>query len=180
MMNLPDIPALDAGHVATADEMNALAYACTFGLTKPVAQVVASTARAIGTSPGAVQFDSANFDYDGMWSATTPARLTISTPGWYKARYSIVTGNTQAYNTFITSTTGSGNPQGPGINSPELIPGYAVGISALPATGISASRPWPYYLYSGDYLQVWVFASAANSTAVTPCGSTFSLEYVSI
>jgi hypothetical protein len=181
-MTVPSVPSIPAGVIATSAQMNQLSACCTFILGKPVARVVATTgSRAIATTATAIQFDSASFDPDGMWNVSNPTQLTIQTPGWYKVRYSVVAANTVIFNTYVTSTTGTNNPAGSGITSAKHLPGYGNGGGAgLSGVAGGASGMWPFYLYALDFLTVGAMASSAGVTSVSPFGSSFALEYVSI
>ena len=67
-MTIPKVPSLSAGYVMQLADLQALANAATFALTKPMASVIDETGSvAIGTSPAPVQFTDAIFDTDGMW-----------------------------------------------------------------------------------------------------------------
>lgn len=181
-MTVPVVTPMAAGYTVQSSDMNNLAAACSFLLGKPCAQVVATTARSgiPATSGGAAtEFDSASFDTDGMWNSNAPRRLTVQTPGYYKVRYTVVTENVNVFQTWMESTAGPNNPAGSGVTSGPQLPGYGVGQSGLPSTGSGCAGIWPFYLYPGDYLQVFVFASAPTSWEVSPVGSEFSLEYVS-
>lgn len=187
-MTIPTIPPLPAGYVVQLADLQNLAYACTFALTKPMTRVIDTAGgQAIGTSYGAVQFVSTSFDVDGMWNAANPKQLTVQTPGWYKLRYGVNVGTVGGvFNTYATSTTGSNNPQGAGVVSAPYWGGYSDSNAAN--FGLAcASGLWPFFLYAGDFVQVLISAAATGaSTGTTGPGSTtdaysyFSLEYVSI
>jgi hypothetical protein len=187
-MTIPTIPALPAGYVVQLADLQNLAAAETFALSKPMASVIDNTGgQAITTSFLAVTFTTVVFDLDGMWVGGSPKRLTVQTPGWYKVRYGINVGTAGGtYDTAVGSTTGSNNPLGAGVSSAKYWAGYAV-----PASGAvgwaSASGDWPFYLYQGDFLSVFIKAAAAGtSTGITAPtgfaqgGSYFSMELVSI
>lgn len=187
-MTIPVIPDLPAGYVAQLGDMQALAYAAQFALTKPMTKVIDNTGGAsIGTSFGAVSFTATVFDIDGMWVVGNPSRLTVQTPGWYSVRYGINVGTVGGvYTTCVTSTSGTNNPQGAGVQSAN----YWGGMSDEPAATngwATGGGDWPFYLYSGDYLQVFIEAAVAGSStgtgapgAATKGGSYFSAELVSI
>jgi hypothetical protein len=180
-MAIPVVPQLPAGHIATVDEMNQLAYACTFLLTKPVARVRDTAGGAtVGTTAAAVAFNTKDTDTDGMWSSGANTRLTIQTPGWYKFRYGISTAGGHAVNTKLRSTTGPNNPAGSGIGSGDHWGGYCPSLAAFDGAA-GCSGIWPFYLYSGDFLQVFVLAdTTGNSLVVAQAGSFFDLEFVSV
>jgi hypothetical protein len=188
-MTIPVLPSLPAGYVATLGDMQALAYAATFALTKPMTKVIDNTGGAtIGTSFGTVAFTTAVFDIDGMWNVANPHRLTVQTPGWYSVRYGINCGTvTGVYTTCVASTTGTNNPQGSGVVSGNYWGGMSDEPNSSPgwATG---GGDWPFFLYAGDYLQVFIEAAATGSSTGTGTpgsgpnhgGSYFSAELVSI
>lgn len=186
-MTIPTIPTLPAGYVVQLADLQNLAYAATFALTKPMAAIIDSTGgQAITTTYNQVQFTGTTFDYDGMWNSGNPKRLTIQTPGWYKVRYGINIGTVGGvYNTAVASTTGSNNPLGSGVTSAKYWCGYCDNVAAQVGWA-SAAGDWPFYLYAGDYVQVYVQAAAAGSSTGTTAngfsngGSYFSLELVSI
>jgi hypothetical protein len=187
-MTIPTIPALPAGYVVQLADLQNLAAAATFALGKPMSSVIDNTGgQAITTSFAAVTFTTAVFDLDGMWAAGNPTRLTVQTPGWYKVRYGVNAGSVGGiYNTAVGATTGPNNPQGSGIASAKYWGGYSntssgkIGVAA-------ASGDWPFFLYQGDYLSVFVEAAATGSSTGTSQptgfgqgGSYFGLELVSI
>lgn len=184
----PTIPTLPAGSVAQLADMQNLQYAAAFALGKPCTRIIDTTGgQAIGTAFAAVNFVSASFDVDGMFNTANKSRLTAQTPGWYKLRYAINVGTVGGvFNTYAQSTTGANNPQGAGINSAPHWMGYA-DVVAGNFGWAGASGVWPFFLYAGDYLQVFISAAATGaSTGTTAPGSTtdgysyLSLEYVSI
>src|SRR5690242_14272239 len=187
-MAIPELPSLPAGYVATLGDMQALAYAAQFALTKPIAKIIDNTGgAAIATSFGAVSFTASIFDTDGMWNAGSPDRLTVQTPGWYNVRYGINTGSVVGvYTTCVASTTGANNPQGSGVQSANYWGGMSDEANASIgwATG---GGDWPFYLYAGDYVRVFIEAAAAGSSTGTGApgtathgGSYLSMELVSI
>jgi hypothetical protein len=187
-MAIPVIPTLPAGYVVQLADLQNLAYAATFALTRPMSSVIDNTGgMAITTSFLAVSFTTEIFDIDNMWIVGSPKRLTVQTPGWYKVRYGINLSSAGGqYNTAVGSTTGANNPLGAGVNSAKYWAGYcdeAAGTSGW----ASASGDWPFYLYQGDFLQVFVQAAAAGTSTGTAAptgfaqgGSYFGLELVSI
>jgi hypothetical protein len=185
-MTLPTLPNMPAGYVATAADMNNLAYACTFLLTKPVASVQDTNNTQVFTSspPVALPFNTKNYDTDGMWSSGANNKLTIQTPGWYKFRYTVFAttagGVTDAFGTYLESTTGANNPAGAGVVSSDHWHGYTdVFSSSGGAAG--ASGIWPFYLYAGDFLQLFALGlAAALNYTLSNSQSYFQLEYVSL
>lgn len=187
-MTIPTFPSLPAGYVVQLTDLEDLAYAATFALTKPMTKVVDNTGgQAVTTSYLAMTFSAAVFDLDGMWTGGSPKRLTVQTPGWYKVRYGINFGtNGGVYNTAVASTTGSNNPLGSGVQSAKYWGGYC-DENASAIGWATASGDWPFYLYQGDFVQVFIQAAATGSStgttapvAATNGGSYFSLELVSI
>lgn len=191
-MIIPSIPSLPAGYVAQLADMQNLAAAATFALSRPVAYVVDTIGgQAISTTIGSTipSYDTVLYDADGTWSSSHKGRLTIQTPGWYKIRYGTNCGSGGATcKTGVASTTGSNNPQGSGIQSAWQWGAAAVSFSAGQIAFPGASGLWPFYLYAGDYLQTTVFASGSGNTTGTTVptgggsqgGSWFAIEYVSI
>lgn len=180
-MTIPVIPSTPAGHIATDGDMNAMAAACTFLLTKPTVRVHdAAGGLAIGTTATTIPFNTKDYDTDGMWATGTNTRLTIQTPGWYKFRYSIATAGSHAVNTKMRSTTGPNNPAGSGVTSGDHWGGYTASLATFVGAG-GCSGIWPFYLYAGDFLFVVALADAAgNTTNNSVVGSFFSLEFVSV
>lgn len=187
---VPSVPRLDAGHVVQQSELTQLCSAASFLLAPPMTKVLDETGgAAIATTASLVNFTNALYDVDGAWAAGNPGRLTIQTPGWYKVRYAVnclPAGSNQApFVTHMTSTTGSNNPAGSGVVSSHYWGGYADGFSGAHCYP-GAAGLWPAYLYSGDYLQLYVSAqttgastSNAGATGGTLNGSYLSIEYVS-
>lgn len=187
-MTIPTFPVLPAGYVVQVGDLQALAYAAQFALQKPIAQVIDTTGgQSIGTTFGAVTFSSATFDLDGMWASGTPTRLTVQTPGWYNVRYGVNVGTVGGvYTACVASTSGANNPLGPGVASANYWGAYS-DVNASVNGWATGGGDWPFYLYQGDYLQVFIEADStgkstgitAPGTATTP-GSYFGLELVSI
>jgi hypothetical protein len=187
-MIIPTIPVLPAGYMVQPVDMQNLAYAAQFALTKPMTKVIDNTGGvAITTGFLAVGFTTEIFDIDNMWIAGSPKRLTVQTPGWYNFRYGINIGTVAGtYNSCMTSTTGANNPLGAGVVSANFWGGYCDSVSGLPGW-VTGGGDWPFYLYAADFVQVFIqAASAGGSTGVTsPAGSAsggsyFSAELVSI
>jgi hypothetical protein len=190
-MTVPTIPSLPAGHVVTLADMQALASAATFLLTKPIVlieQVI--NAQAINTGLNTLNNFTAGgliYDTDGMWSSGTPSRLTVQTPGWYRVSYGINCGTSGGtYGSCVRSTTGANNPAGSGVVSLNHWAGYT-NVTATSNPGYAgASGLWPAYLYAGDYLQLQMDAAAAGTStglaapgSANNGGSFFSMEWVS-
>lgn len=187
-MTIPTIPVLSAGYVVQLADLQNLSAAATFALGKPMSSVIDNTGgMAITTSFLAVSFTAEVFDPDNMWIAGSPKRLTVQTPGWYKVRYGINMGTVGGvYNTGVGSTTGSNNPLGAGVNSAKYWAGYC-DEAAASVGWATATGDWPFYLYQGDFLQVFVQAAATGSSTGTTApgsathgGSYFGAELVSI
>jgi len=186
-LTIPTIPDFPAGYVATLTDMQNLSSAVNFALNKPATRIIDATAGAtIGTSFALAVWTGTTFDVDGMWNSATPNRLTIQTPGFYKLRYGINTGNvSNVINTYVSSVTGPNNPNGSNVGSLAFWGAYCDNPGDY--AHASAAGIWPYYLYSGDYLQIYAKAANAGSSTSThgPGGITgaysyFCLEYVSI
>lgn len=171
------LPSLAAGHIATADDMNAMVGVVNFLANRPICQVSATVGgRAVSATPNttSVQWDIANIDNSGMYSSSSPSQLTIQVAGWYKVRYSVVVTAASAgvYNGYLT--------QGGGGGGGNYLGSYADYTSSLPACALGASGTWPFYLAAGNTLTLWVNSNATGSTtSITPCGSNMSLEFVS-
>lgn len=185
-MTIPTIPAMPAGYIATAADMNALAYAVQFLLTKPIARAVDTAgSQAVTTGDTAVTFGAASFDTDGMWSAGQPTRLTVATAGFYKISYcvqaSVASGVTINCNTHATVTTGANNPAGAGVAT-QVYGGYGGGSAAGGLrVGPHASGVLPFYMYALDYVTVSVVAAAAGLTlSISAFPSFMTMEYVSV
>lgn len=179
-MVLPTLPSLPAGYIVQQPDMNDLAYCCTFLLGKPISSVYDSAgSQALSTSAVAISWGSINFDPDGMWSSGAKTQLTIQTPGWYKIRYNIyASGAGSTLQTYAVSTTGANNPAGSGQTSADCWPSYCETVSS-PGGGCGASGVWPFYLYAGDYIQVYAIAGATGGSTVAGA-SALSLEFVSL
>lgn len=189
-MTIPTIPFLPAGYVVQLADLQNLAAAATFALTKPAVYAVDNTGgMAIPTVFGTfVGFTTTFINTDAMWIAGSPKRFTINTPGWYKISYGVNVGAVGGvFNTAVRSTSGTNNPQGAGVNSAYQWMGYT-DVAASSVGYATATGDWPFYLYAGDFLQVTVQAAAAGaSTSTTPviaggnnAGSFFCAELVSI
>jgi hypothetical protein len=187
-MAIPVLPALPAGYVVQESDLQSLVTAAQFSLNKPIARIIDSTGgQAIGASFGAVTFTGMVYDPDGMWSVSTPTRLTIQTPGWYTARYGVNVGTVgKSFVSCLASTSGPNNPVGTGVASGNYWGGYS-DMNASNFGWATGGGDWPFYLYQGDYLQVFIQAdSTGASTGVTgptgssTAGSYFELGMVSI
>lgn len=184
-MSIPTIPSMPAGHIATVSDMNALSAACTFLLTKPMAKVRDTAGGVNFTTSGAViTYTTVDFDTDGMWSAGSPNRLTIQTPGWYKLRYMVnQNGSSSATNAAAVGVTGSNNPAGSGLSTNMLWASYSDSEPGY----MSGRGLWPFYLYAGDFIRlIGIEVSAGGATTIATDqsgaaggGSFLNLEYVS-
>jgi hypothetical protein len=180
-MTIPALTPMPAGYIAQAADMNAMAYAATFLLTKPVTRVHDGTGGYTITAnvETAVKFTIADFDSDGMWNATTPNLLTIQTPGFYKVRAGVnLTAASCQHNCYLVSTTGYNSPAGPGIVSSQHWQGASVGDLANPCS--RTSGVWPVYLYAGDYIQLFAASAGTTTQDNVNGGSYLSMELVSI
>lgn len=186
-MTLPTIPTLEAGYVVQATDMNNLAYACTFLLTKPIARIYdGAGGQSISTSfasPTTIAFGSVSFDTDGMSGVTSNA-LVVATPGFYKVTYTInawqSSGNCVSLQSAAFVITGSNNPAGAGVSTPTW-PGYGAGGMAGNRICARGSGVIPWYMYAGDYVQVegWQGGGTAQATTTNRFNSFLALEFVS-
>lgn len=189
-MTIPTIPTLPAGYVVQVADMNNLASCANFLYNKPVCRITDTTGAqtiAAGTtlsSTNAIQFTSANFDPDGMWSSGSPKQLTIQTPGYYKVRYGVSVKCTTAatkMNAGILMTTGANNPVGAGSVIPPAWASFSQMVSTNDQAASFGSGVYPFYLYAGDIIQVCaVWDGGVLTTVTTNGGSWLSLELVSI
>lgn len=181
-LTIPVIPSMPAGYVATVADLNALAAACTFLFTKPLVRVHdGAGGLAIGTTITAIAFSVKDYDTDSMWATGANTRLTVQTPGWYKFRYGVTSAGGHTVITKIKSTSGANNPVGAGVVSTDNWAGYTVTSGNAGTNGSAGcSGIWPFYLYSGDFLNVYAQADVAgNTTDVSVAASFFAMEYVS-
>jgi len=187
-MAIPVLPSLPAGYVVQLADLQALVNAASFALNKPIVKVSDTTGgQAITTTFVAVSFTGRIFDPDGMWVIAHPTRLTVQTPGWYSVRYGINCGTVgKSFNSCVASTSGANNPVGTGVASGNYWGGYS-DLNAGNFGWATGGGDWPFYLYQGDYLEVFIQAdSAGASTGITgptgssTAGSYFELELVSI
>lgn len=180
-MTIPTIPSLPAGYVVTVDDLNNLADAATFALTKPMLYAVDNTGgMAITTSWQSISFTSTVFSTDGMWLAGSPKRIQIQTPGWYKFSYGVNVGTVGGvFNSAMRATTGANNPQGSGVTSNYYWMGYSDEPAATPGF-CAAAGDWPFYLYEGDFLQVFIQAAATGASTGTtaPASGGHGASYV--
>jgi hypothetical protein len=82
---------------------------------------------------------------------------------------------TSSFNAWVA---GAGGPNNPKVGSAASEWGsFSYGVSALAAAGCSGL--WPYYLYQGDYLQIYAqYSGGTTTTSTTDSGSFFSMEWV--
>ena len=175
---IPVLTPVTAGTVVQAADLNNMAYACKFLMNKPICRVHTTTAgQALGGGT-AINFDTLDFDTDGMWSPATPSQLTIQTPGFYKVRYmtnqfaSGLNGNT-----WIEVTNGINNPAGAGTTV-NIWRGYVIAVTNLGPCG--SSGVIPLYLYAQDYVQVFFGGNISSNVITVTEGPYLSLELVSI
>lgn len=183
-MTIPTIPSsLPAGYVVTANDMNNLGAACTFLMTRPIARVHdAAGTQTIGTSVVAVQFNTKDFDTDGMWSSGANTRLTVQTPGFYKVEYWIdLMGSSSSTNadTYVQVTSGSNNPAGAGIIQPCWGGHATAGVAASTRSGAHSAGILPLYMYSLDYVEIYALCTTATPLS-TSIPSFLTMELVSI
>lgn len=172
-MTIPTIPSLPAGYVVQLADLQNLAYAATFALTKPVVYAVDNTGgHAITTGFTAVSFTTTFFNTDGMWASGNAQRITINTPGWYKVSYGVNVGTVGGvFNSGIRTTTGPNNPAGAGINSNYNWMGYC-DVAAGAVGYCAGAGDWPFYLYAGDFFLVAIQAAAAGASTGTAAPGT--------
>lgn len=185
-MTIPVIPAMPAGYIATAADMNNLAYGAQFLLNKPMARVHDTAGGlAIATTGTDIVYGAADFDTDGMWNIASNTRLTVQTPGFYKVEYwislTVASGSTINANASCFVTTGSNNPAGSGVAT-ECYAGYGAGGAASGGrVGTRASGVVPFFMYAGDWIKVrGIGAATGLSTSTGMVASWLSLELVSI
>lgn len=186
-MVIPTIPYLPAGYVVQLADLQNLAAAATFALSKPAVYAVDNTGgQAITTSFLAIGFTATFINSDTMWISGSPKRFTVQTPGWYKISYAVNVGSTGGvFNSAVRATTGANNPQGSGVNS-NYYWGACTDVSSGSVGYAGASGDWPLYLYQGDFLQVFIQAAASGASTGTAgnggnnTGSFFAAELVSI
>lgn len=183
-MTIPTIPVMPAGYVATAADMNALAYGVQFMLTKPIVRARDNVGtQAVGTATTTVSWGTTDFDTDGMYSGGTPTRLTIQTPGFYKITYMIsaaIAGTTLPMNASAHVVTGANNPVGAGVDT-EMWAGYGSGGVTGNRVTARSCGVIPWYMYAADYVWVGCFASSTGMTlSTTSFPSYLCLELVSI
>lgn len=178
-MTIPTLPSsLPAGYVVQPGDLTSIAYGCTFLLTKPITRVhQATTGESVTTSGTQINWDTVDFDTDGMWNSGTPSVLSAQTPGFYKIRYLVqLTSTSNIGNAYAFITTGSNNPAGSGVTY-QCWGSYAWGVSSY---SMGASGILPSYLYAGDKVQVIGYPHMAATTISTDVASFMSLELVSI
>jgi hypothetical protein len=174
---IPSLTPVPAGYVVQAADLNNMAYACTFLMSKPIARVHTATGGQSIVAAGntAITFDTADFDTDGMWNASTPTQLTIQTPGYYHVRFGCNCASGIS-NAWALATTGANNPAGQGITN-IYYDGYVIAVSSMGASG--AGGVIPQYLYALDFIQIFCRASTTSTVFGGTIGPYFSLEYVS-
>jgi hypothetical protein len=170
---------LPAGYIVTADDMNKLAYACTFLLTKPIAHVTDSAgSQTLSATAAAIEFAQMDIDTDGMWDSGHTTRLTVQTAGWYKVRYCIFAtdSSSTSLNGYVQSTTGTNNPSG-FDNTLIAWPSYCELASGGGAGGgARGGGLWPAYMYEGDYFEVYCSGGGSTEAGI----SHLSVEYASL
>lgn len=177
-MTLPALTPVPAGYVVQASDLNAMGYAATFLMNKPIARVHVTTAGQSVATVGntSITFDTKDFDTDGMWSSSTPTQLTIQTPGYYHVRFGVNLAPGTS-NAWALVTTGVNNPAGQGVTN-LYYDGYVIAVSNIGASG--AGGVIPQYLYALDFVQIQSRASSTSTVFGGTTGPYFSLEYVSV
>lgn len=201
MGTVPSLPTdssgkiIGAGHVVKAADMNAIEDCVTFLYNKPICRIHATSNQTVSTLsfPGTIlNFDVADFDPDGMFNLSNPGRLTIQTPGWYRMMYSVNGGTTgtAVIDTSIIGTTGPNNPEGSGFpigggSSITTENAFWAGYTVNDAPGCAGGGGiFPFFLYQGDYVQVYAWSSGPNfitgaGGGTLGEGSSWSAEWVS-
>lgn len=182
MTALPTLPSPTVGNILEPADLNNMAACVTFLMAKPIGRwESASVGQSVTGTAAAIQFDTENYDFDGIWVIGNPTKFIIVTPGWYKLRYSVVTTSTSlTTTTYVQATSGSNNPGGGGNTFGPFWGSDETG-SAGGSKGTGCSGLWPYYLYAGDYLQLFAASSGTDAVdAVTAIPTFFALEYISM
>jgi hypothetical protein len=182
---LPSVQPVPAGSIANASQLNAVAYACSFLLDKPIALVYDSAgSQALSTSLNGtvISFGSAYYNTDGMWSSGSPTKLTIQTPGYYKVSYGIHTqGGTlpTSLGGCVEEVTGASNPLGSSVTVGPYWGSFTVPGATVTAY-CSNCGMWPFYLWPGDTLKILGYtATTSESTTSVTQPSYFSAEWMS-
>jgi hypothetical protein len=176
MATVPTIPEIPAGSVATATQMNDLAYAMTFFLQdKPLAQAKASSGQSVtGSTQNIVALGTKVFDNDGMWSSSFNG-LTVQTQGWYRFSYGIPCPVITDGHIFIT--TGTNNPAGSGVTS-TYWPGTEGHSPSANYIVCRASGIIPQYMYALDEVQVECNPASSTTLSSGDWTAFLSLEWV--
>ncbi len=180
-MTIPTIPVLPAGYVAQVADMNNLSSMATFLLTKPMARVHdgVGTGTLTANASTVTTYSVKDFDTDGMWNVSSPTRLTIQTPGWYRVRYGVcITTASLVSNTYAIITTGANNPAGSGVIT-NCWPGSCYGGAAATLHQVNVSGILPAYLYALDWISVSTYMNAAATYGLATVPSFLALEFVS-
>jgi hypothetical protein len=164
-MLLPTVPTFGYQSVPTATVLNELAGAVSFVANMPIviSLKLSATQSVAAATPTAVAWNVSEVDSDSMHSTSVnPSRLVAQTQGYYRLHATIAMSNvtSKEYQAYFRQTTGSSNPLGAGIT--QVFGGDASESSSsgsdTPSIGIRSLTPC---LYTGDYVEVMVFAASA-------------------
>lgn len=165
-MQAPAANPQQAGLVAASADMNAYSAAASFLCSPPMAQAFAhaSAQSLTGSASNAIIWAAPGRDNDGTWSAGSPDRFTIATPGFYEVTaHAGIASTAAAAECWIQLTTGSGNPAGPGVvTSWWHGSGTAFAGSNL---FIGSAGLIPVLIYATDVLQLMVQPANTCTTA---------------
>lgn len=181
MAVIPVPPLLEAGHVATAADMNAISAVATFLISgKPFCMAQANATQALtgGGVRNVVKMQTKLFDTDSIFSGSgggTP--FTIQTPGWYRAKYWCPLASSNG-DCGLFITTGAGNPQGAGVTNECWASGCSVS-STTDYTAYSGGGLLPFYMYATDQVSLRVSPNSSVSTVLTDSAAGMSVEFVS-
>lgn len=169
----PTIPTEPAGVIATSRDLNDWANAASFFLgstrgTQPMFFLMASATQGLTTSFTAVTYSSSApvfKDNNGAWSSGTPSRVTVMTPGFYTVAWSVSAasgaGHLQAY---AQVTTTAANPFNPSTTLKFQESNRAATTSIVVT---SSGGLVPFYLATGDYIEVYALVGTAENTSLT-------------
>jgi hypothetical protein len=163
MATLPTVPSFPFQSTPSLATLQELAGAAAFVSQMPIVVSLKrnATQSVAANTLTAVQWNVSEVDSDSMHSnVTNPSRLTAQTQGYFRmhACVTVSVPSTQSYGAFFQQTTGSANPLGSGHTQV-----FGADGSSSPSSGdISLSiRSLTPCLYVGDYVEVYVIASAA-------------------
>jgi hypothetical protein len=181
MVAIPVPPLLEAGHLATAADMNAISALATFLISgKPFCSAQANATQALtgGGVRNVVKMQTKLIDTDSIFTGAgggTP--FTIQTPGWYRAKYFCPLASSNG-DCGMLITTGSGNPQGAGVTNECWASGTSVS-SGADYTAYSGGGLLPFYMYATDLVSLRVSPNSSVSTVLTDSAASMYVEFVS-